>query len=93
MDMQTRTQSARVQSRWNNDLTIEQRKELRVRHEERYRRLYQRLGLTGWCNDCECIFSPCEFEEDTNGFGCPECGSTDVESPWGNPTRRREDDE
>jgi hypothetical protein len=88
MDLETKKRSCTVQEHWNTDLTTAERSELLARFEGRLTRLFRTLGLTAICNDCFCLFAPCELDHDDNGWGCLECGSTDVESPGGNPTRR-----
>ncbi len=93
MNAKTARQVFRVQQHWNEDLTPEQRDDLLARHEGRLVRLFTRLGLTARCNECSCICAPCELEHDANGWGCPQCGSTDVESPTGSPTHRPEDED
>lgn len=93
MNAQTARQAFHVQQHWNEDLTKEQREDLMARHEGRLVRLFTRLGLTARCNGCACLFAPAELEHDENGWGCPQCGSTDVDSPTGNPTRRPEDED
>jgi len=80
--------AARVQRHWNDDLETEDRKELMGRFEGRLMRLFQRLGLEGWCDECGRIFALCEFEEDTGGFACPECGSTEVENYGAGPLNK-----
>ncbi len=92
MNTKTARQTAHVQQHWNEDLTQEQRDELMARHEGRLVRLFTRLGLTARCNECSCLFAPSELEHDENGWGCGVCGSTDVDSPWGNPIRRRDEE-
>jgi hypothetical protein len=90
MNLRTEKKAARMQSRWNDDLDREQRQDLYARFEGRLSRLFRRLGLTGWCNDCACIFHPGDLEETPDGWACPECGHTDVETMFGNPNHRFE---
>jgi hypothetical protein len=90
MDLETKKRSFKVQEHWNTDLTTAERSDLLARCERRLTRLFRTLGLTAICNDCCCLFAPCELNHDANGWGCSECGGTDVESPSGNPNRRHD---
>lgn len=91
MNAKVKQQAWRIQYHWNTTLAKEERSDLLARCEGRLTRLFERLGLTATCQDCFCIFAPYELDHDENGWGCPECGSTDVDSPWGNPVRQREE--
>jgi hypothetical protein len=85
-------QASLIQMHWNDDLDRERRLDLYLRFEGRLSRLFRRLGLTGWCNDCFCIFEPDSATQGPDGYECPECGHTDIEGRYGplNHTDRRE---